>query len=447
MNFLKQELEKYLQARPLSQELWNRSIRVLPGGISHNIRNLGLPSIGAYPIFIKSAHDACLVDVDDIEYVDFWMGHFALILGHNHPLVQKSLQEGLENGWHFGTTIENQVKLAETLIHDNKGLEEVRFCTSGTESTMYATRLARAYTGKRLVAKAKMGWHGPNDTLFYDVKSPFTGRETPGILPEDQAGVVTFEMNNYDAARDLIKRHSQDLAAIVLEPVLGGGGGFPVEHEFIKMLREETKKLDILLIFDEVITGYRFNYGLFQNQLKVLPDITTMGKIVGGGMPIGIVGGNKEIIEQANPEIKNRVWIGGGTFSGNPLSMVAGLKTLEILKRSSQDHERINRAGERLLVDLNNYFQEQKSKFVATGFKSLILLHVLSKCVENPDPNQIVAFTDHKRESLAQLALINRKITGMHGIGALSLAHSSQHIRTVQEALEEITLPLSQDIN
>jgi glutamate-1-semialdehyde 2,1-aminomutase len=443
MNFLKHELEKYLNAHPRSRDLWNRSIRVLPGGISHNIRNLGLPSIGAFPVFIKSAHDAHLVDVDEIEYVDFWMGHFALMLGHNHPLVQQSLREELENGWHFGTTIENQVKLAETLIQDNPGLEEVRFCTSGTESTMYATRLARAYTGKRLVAKAKMGWHGPNDTLFYDVKSPFTGRETPGILPEDQAGVITFEMNNYSAAQDMIKKHSQDLAAIVLEPVLGGGGGFPVEHEFLKMLREETEKFDILLIFDEVITGYRFNYGLFQNQLRVLPDLTTMGKIVGGGMPIGLVGGKKEIVEQANPEMKNHVWIGGGTFSGNPLSMVAGLKTLEILKGS--DYQQVNHAGTKLLVDLNKYFQDQKSKFVVTGYQSLILLHVLSKWVEDPEPNQIVAFTDHTRESYAQLALINRKITGMHGIGALSLAHSSQHIHKVQTALEEITLPISQD--
>lgn len=443
MNLFKQELDKFLQARPHSHELWNRSVQVIPGGISHNIRNLGLPSIGAFPVFIHSTHDAYVVDVDQIEYIDYWCGHFALILGHNHPVIQKTLQGEIENGWHFGTTIENQVKLAETLIHDNPGLEEVRFCTSGTESTMYATRLARAFTGRRLVAKVKMGWHGPNDTLFYDVKSPFTGRETPGILPEDQAGIITFEMNNF-TVRDLIREHAQDLAAVILEPVLGGGGGFPVDHEFLKMLREETERFDILLIFDEIITGYRFNYGLFQNHLKILPDMTTMGKIIGGGMPIGAVGGRKEIIEQANPQSSNRVWIGGGTFSANPLSMVAGLKTLEILKESSQDYERINQSGTGLLTELNEFFQEQKLKLIATGYKSLILLHVLTKWVENPNPNQIIALTDQKLEALAQLALLNRQITGMHGIGALSLAHTPQHVRTTQETLEEIGPSISQ---
>ncbi|MHA2244149.1 MAG: aspartate aminotransferase family protein [Candidatus Hodarchaeales archaeon] len=443
MNYFKQELERFLQARPKSKKLWNRSIQVLPGGISHNIRNLGLPLIGAFPVFIQSAHDAYIVDVDEIEYVDFWCGHFAMILGHNHPTIQKVLQEELENGWHFGTTIENQVNLAETLIQDNKGLEDVRFCTSGTESTMYATRLARAYTGKRLVAKAKMGWHGPNDTLLYNVKAPFTGRESPGILSEDQAGILSFEMNNY-AFRDLIKAHSKELAAVVLEPVLGGGGGFPVDHEFLKMLREETERFDILLIFDEIITGYRFTYGLFQNPLKIWPDITTMGKIVGGGMPIGAVGGRKDIIGQANPAKKNHVLIGGGTFSANPLSMVAGLKTLEILKGSSLDYQRINKAGTRLLTELNKFFQDNKLKFVATGYKSMILLHVLSEWVENPNPNQIIALTDHNKEALTQLALLNRNINGMHGIGALSLAHTPHHIHTTQETLEEIGDPISQ---
>ncbi len=442
MSFLKDELKKFLQDRPRSRELWERSIQVLPGGISHNIRNLGLPSIEAFPVFINSAHDAYLIDVDEIEYIDFWMGHFALILGHNHPEIKQVIQEELEKGWHFGTAIENQVKLAETLIHDNSSLEEVRFCTSGTESTMYATRLARAFTGKRLVAKVKMGWHGPNDTLFYNVKSPFVGRETPGILKEEEAGILTFEMND-SSVKDLIRENKQNLAAVILEPVLGGGGGFPVDHEFLKMLREETERFDILLIFDEVITGYRFNYGLFQNHVNILPDLTTMGKVIGGGMPIGAVGGREEIIEQANPQLKNRVWIGGGTFSANPLSMVAGLKTLEILKGSNQEYLRINQAGTELLTDLNSFFQEQKLKLVVTGYKSLILLHVLSQWVENPNPNEIIALTDHTGEALAQMSLLNRHCTGMHGIGALSLVHTPKHIRIVQEALEEIAFPLS----
>jgi glutamate-1-semialdehyde 2,1-aminomutase len=423
--FYKAELNNFLSKRPRSHLLWKKSVNVLPGGISHNIRNLGLPSIDAFPVFIQSAHDAYLVDVDDIKYLDFWNGHYAMILGHRHPAIKRVLQAQIDDGWHFGTVTENQQKLAEKLIGDNRrGIEKVRFCTSGTEATMYATRLARAFTGKRLIAKAKMGWHGANDTLFYDVRYPFTGQESPGILSNEEA--------------------VNDLAAIVIEPVLGGGGGFPVDKDFLKMLREITEEKGIILIFDEVITGYRFSYGLYQNQLNIIPDLTTMGKIIGGGMPVGALGGREEIIEQANPELQNRVWIGGGTFSGNPLSMAAGLKTLEILNNSSSEYQRINKMGSTLHRQLNTYFKDEKLNLIATGYKSIVFLHVLFKLVENPSPNDIVAFTDKKREALTHLALLNRNVTSQHGLGVLSFAHSKEQIQTVQKNIEEIAPQISQ---
>jgi glutamate-1-semialdehyde 2,1-aminomutase len=231
---------------------------------------------------------------------------------------------------------------------------------------------------------------------------------------------------------------------VIIEPVLGGGGGFPVEHEFLKMLREITEKFDILLIFDEIITGYRFSYGLLQNELKIKPDLTTMGKIVGGGMSIGVVGGRKEIMEQANPQLNNRVWIGGGTFSAHPLSMAAGLKTLEILKNSSQDYNRTNQYGTDFMTRLNNHFLEEKLNLVATGYKSFITLHVLSKFIENLEPGEIAQLTDKKREALLQLALLNRHISGMHGIGALSFVHSNEHLQKTEEAIKAISLPISQ---
>jgi len=443
LNFFKEELKKYLQARPKTQSLWNRSVQALAGGVSHNIRSLGLPSIGAFPIFIKSTDGAYIVDVDDIKYTDFWQGHFAMILGHHHPEIQEVLKEKLTNGWHHGWQTEGQVKLAETLIHDNPSIEKVRFCTSGTESTMYAIRLARAFTGKRLILKAKMGWHGPNDTLLYNVKAPFTGEESPGILPEEQAAVITFNPYDYDATKKLIQIHAENLAAVILEPVLGGGGGFTVDIEFLKLLREETEKKDILLVFDEIITGYRFNYGLYQNLIKILPDITTMGKIIGGGMPIGLVGGQDEIIEQANPQLKNRVWIGGGTFSANPLSMAAGLKTLKLLKNKNEEYKRINQAGMELQKKLNKFFSEEKLNFMATGYNSILFLHVTTKFLETPHPNEIVKLTDDLKESYTSLALLNRNITGMHGVGALSLVHTSKHIQKLQEAIMEIAPPIS----
>ncbi|UCE12796.1 MAG: aminotransferase class III-fold pyridoxal phosphate-dependent enzyme [Candidatus Heimdallarchaeota archaeon] len=442
MNFLKVEIEKFTQKRPNSQELWKRSIQGIPGGISHNIRNLGLPSIGAFPVFIKSGHDAYLIDVDNFKYIDYWQGHYSMLLGHNHPGVQEVILNKLKLGWHFGTVSEDQVNLAEMLIEDNPSVEEVRFSSSGTESAMYATRLARAFTGKPLIAKAKMGWHGYADTLLYDVKAPFLGKEGPGILPEDQAGIITFEVNN-ETTKDLIQDNAHELAAVIIEPVLGGGGGFPVKIEFLKMLREMTEKLDILLIFDEIITGYRFSYGLFQNQLRIFPDLTTMGKIVGGGLCIGVVGGREEIMEQANPQLNNRVWTGGGTFSAHPLSMAAGLKTLEILKQSSHDYDRTNAIGTKFITELNEVFGDENLSFAVTGYKSYITIHALSKYLENPGMNEIIQFNSKKREALLQLALLNRNISGMHGIGALSFVHTTQHINQTQEAVEEITPPIS----
>jgi glutamate-1-semialdehyde 2,1-aminomutase len=441
--FIKDELETFEKNRPKSKKLWEKAIKVLPGGISHNIRTFGLPSIGSFPVIISSASGAYIEDIDENKYLDFWNGHFAMILGHNPPEIQEVIRKHLSYGWHFGTNTKYQIELASKLIDDNPGIEKVRFCTSGTEATMYATRLARAYTKRKLVAKAVMGWHGASDTLCYDVSGLVDGKSPLGQLKAEEAGIITFEINN-DKAFDIIRKNSADLAAIILEPLLGGGGGFPVNIDFLKRLREETEKSGIILIFDEVITGYRFNDSLFQNELNVIPDLTTMGKIIGGGLPIGAIGGKNEIIERSSPQNENQVLIGGGTFSGFPLSMIAGLRTIEVLKKSQQNYIRINNEGDNLIKYLNNLFTEKKLPIVAIGYKSMIMLHVMSKWIENPSIKEIIKYKDKKREGLLQLALFNRKISGLHGLGALSMANKSEHLNQIREVMEEIAQPVSQ---
>jgi len=441
--FIKEELETFKKNRPKSKKLWEKAIDVLPGGISHNIRTFGLPSIGGFPVIISSASGPFIEDIDENKYLDFWNGHFAMILGHNPPEIQEVIKEHLSYGWHFGTNTKYQIELASRLIDDNPGIEKVRFCTSGTEATMYATRLARAYTKRRLVAKAVMGWHGASDTLCYDVGGLLDGKAPLGQLKADEAGIITFEINN-DKAFDIIRENSADLAAIILEPLLGGGGGFPVNIDFLKRLREETEKSGIMLIFDEVITGYRFNDSLFQNELNVIPDLTTMGKIIGGGLPIGAIGGKKEIIERSSPQNENPVLIGGGTFSGFPLSMIAGLRTLEVLKKSQQNYIRINKEGDNLIHYLNHFFTQEKLPILATGYKSMVLLHVMSKWIENPSIKDIVEYTDKKREGLLQLALFNRNISGLHGLGALSMANNHEHMIQIRGVMEEIAQQVSQ---
>ncbi|MFX0059125.1 MAG: aspartate aminotransferase family protein, partial [Candidatus Heimdallarchaeota archaeon] len=282
--FIKNELETYQKSRKKSQALWQKALKVLPGGVSHSIRTFGLDLLGTFPPFISSAKGPYLKDIDGNKYIDCWNGHFAMILGHNHPEIQKTLQEYLIKGWHFGTLTEYQIELANIIIEMNQGIEMMRFCVSGTEATMYATRLARAYTGKRLIGKAKLGWHGANDSLYYNVGTLINSQTSPGLLDSEKAGVISFEINN-ENIYDLIKKNKNNLAAIILEPILGGGGGFTVDIEFLKRLREETENYDILLIFDEIITGYRFSNSLFQNELNIIPDLTTMGKIIGGGLP------------------------------------------------------------------------------------------------------------------------------------------------------------------
>ncbi len=443
--FIKGELETFERNHPKSKKLWEKAINVLPGGISHNIRTFGLPSIGGFPVIISSANGPFIKDIDENMYLDFWNGHFAMILGHNPPEIQEVIRKHLSYGWHFGTNTKQQIELASRLIDDNPSVEKVRFCTSGTEATMYATRLARAYTKRRLVAKAVMGWHGASDTLCYDVGGLVNGKAPLGQLKANEAGIISFEIN-HDDSFNIIQKYSKDLAAIILEPILGGGGGFPVSIDFLKRLREESEKYGILLIFDEVITGYRFNDSLFQNELKILPDLTTMGKIIGGGFPIGAIGGKNEIIERSSPEDKNQVLIGGGTFSGYPLSMIAGLKTLELLKNSQQQYIRINDEGNRLIQHLNHYFNDEKLAIVASGFKSMVMLHVLSRWIENPSIKEIIEYADKKREALLQLALFNRNICGLHGLGALSMANTHNHIIQIKEVIEEIAQPVSNSL-
>ena len=441
--FIKDELEIFKEKNPKSEELWKRALKILPGGISHNIRTFGLPLIGGFPVFINSSRGPYLTDIDGNEYLDCWNGHFAMILGHNHPEIQETIMQNMTTGWHFGTNTEHQVKLAETIIKDNSSIEKMRFCVSGTEATMYASRLARAFTKRKLVAKARLGWHGANDTLSYDVGNLIGHYHPPGLVDAEKAGIITYEINN-ERTFEMIKQNANNLAAIILEPVLGGGGGFPVEHSFLKKLREVTEQHDIVLIFDEIITGYRFTDSLFQNELKILPDLTTMGKIIGGGMPIGAIGGRKDIIDQSSPEMENMVLIGGGTFSGYPLSMIAGLKTLEILKDSHQEYNRINKEGEKLLNNLNLFFAEEKLSIIAKGYKSIIMLHAMSKWSEKASMREIIQFKDKKKEALLQLALFNRNISGLHGLGSISMAHTNENIARIQDIVKEIAQPVSQ---
>jgi len=423
-------LEKYRRATSESYKLWKRALQVYPGGVNHNLRTFGLHRIGLYPPFMERGEGSHIWDVDDNEYIDWWMTHFSLILGHNHQNVRNAIQARISDGLHLGALNRAQVEFAEKLQDAIPYLKKVRFSVTGSGALMYAVRLARAFTKKRLVAKARGGWHGGNDALLYHIKYPFSD--------EPIRNGVSFEFNDQQSLDSLLKRNAKDLAAIVIEPMLGAGGGLPPEPEFLPYLREETEARGIILIFDEIITGFRLCFGSAGKEVfGVEPDLITLGKIVAGGMPLGAYGGREDIMTLAEPGKTGGVWVGGGTFSSHPLSMVSGIATLETLHSLKREYKTLNQRGNRFRDHLNEKFEMKNHHILATGVGSIVFLHWLKKAIgDSPiTPSKIGDVFDPTKQDLLQAALFEQGIFGYHGLGGISFAHTDKDIQMSQEAL------------
>ncbi|MDV3292717.1 MAG: aspartate aminotransferase family protein [Nitrososphaerales archaeon] len=355
-----------------SRKLFARAKRVFAGGVNHNARYYE-----PYPLFVSRAKNQHIWDEDGNRYVDYWMGHMALILGHSPAVVARALREQIKGGTHFGTSSRLSVELGEEVQKSVPCAELLRFCNSGAEATMYLVRLARGYTGKRTVIKMAGGWHGYNTELNKGVHAPFDRPEGEGILPQEQAFTKTVKFNDLESVERAVRDSRNDTAVIFLEPVLGAGGCLPAEPDYLKGLRELADKAGILLAFDEIITGYRVALGGAQERYRVKPDLASFGKIVGGGMPIGLVAGRKEILEQADPARKKGfVSIGGGTFSENPMTMTAGLATVRFLRRN---RTRVYGRLEKMGIDLRRRIDEAMLmngvQTRTTGLGSLFLTH------------------------------------------------------------------------
>src|SRR4030043_1755770 len=331
---MKHFLDAYRLKTRLSGNLFKRAKGVMPGGISHNIHYFP-----PYPFFIKKTKGSKIWDVDGNEYIDLWMGNYTHILGHRPQVIVRAIEEQLKEGIHWGLVFEKQIEWAELIRELVPSAEMVRFCCSGTEATMYAVRLVRAFTGKKTFLKFEGGGLGANPDLSLGIKMPYEKEESLGLLPDLQQYTKAISFNDLSSSLKVIHKNRKDLAGIILEPVVGEGGFNPATKEYLQMLRSETKKLGALLIFDEVISCFRVALGGVQERFNLTPDLTTLGKIVGGGLPVGALVGKKEILEKTSPEKEvskwERVLIGGGTFSSNPLTAAAGLAMLHYLK----DHE------------------------------------------------------------------------------------------------------------
>lgn len=355
-----------------SRKLFSRAKRVFAGGVNHNARYYE-----PYPLFVSKAKKQNIWDQDGNRYVDYWMGHMALILGHSPAVVTRALRDQIGEGTHFGTSSRLSVELGEEIQKSVPCAELLRFCSSGAEATMYLVRLSRGYTRKRTVIKMAGGWHGYNTELNKGVHAPYDKPEGAGILPEEQAFTKSVPFNDLDAARRAVRASGNDVAVIFLEPVLGAGGCIPASPEYLKGLRELADRSGTLLAFDEIITGFRVALGGAQERYRVKPDLASFGKIVGGGLPIGLVAGRKEILELADPSNKKGfVSIGGGTFSENPMTMSAGLATVRFLRRNRL---RVYETLEKMGVDLRKGIDKAMSKYGmqtgTTGLGSLFQTH------------------------------------------------------------------------
>ena len=412
----------------------------MPGGISHSIHYFP-----PYPFFIKKAKGSKIWDVDGNEYVDLWMGHYTHILGHHSEVVVEAIERQLKEGIHWGILFEKQVEWAELIRELILCAEMVRFCCSGTEATMYAVRLARAYTGKKIILKIAGGWHGANSDLSFGIKMPYKKEESLGLLPELQRYTKVIPFNDLSGSLEIIHQNKHDLAGIILEPVVGEGGFIPATIEYLKMLRSETEQLGALLIFDEVISGFRVALGGAQERFSIIPDLTTLGKIMGGGLPVGALVGKREILEKTSPEKKGNKWekimIGGGTFSSHPLTMAAGMAMLQYLKDDSEEvYPLLEAKGEKVREGVQNSLCSEGINAIVTGIGSLFQTHFpMREGVTLDSPHSIHQFTDiEKREIEFRIGMLTKGIHVMHGGGGLSIAHSDEDIEKIIKAAKEV---------
>ncbi len=418
----------YEEKTLLSKELFERAKRVIPGGVCHNLRYFP-----PYPFFVEKAWGSRIMDVDGNTYIDYWMGHYTHILGHRHPDVVKAVTDYIkESGYHFGLVNKEEIKLAELVVELVPCAECVRFCCSATEAAMYAVRLARAWTGKDTIMKAVGGWHGASTDLSFGISYPFNERETLGIPDELEARVKLFTFNDWDDTLRAMDECGDDLAAVIIEPVLGVGGFIPATKDYLKSLKNELEKRGALLIFDETITGFRVSPGGYQEFIGVTPHLTVLGKILGGGFPIGAVCGPMDILMMGSYERRkpNRVLVGGGTFSCNPISMVAGRVVLErLLEDKKKIYPYINSLCDSLRKGIEEAGKAYGLKVETTGIGSLFMIHVKKEDVPLRSCEDIYEHTywDIRDTSLRRF-LASHGVHMIHGGGAVSYAHTEEEV-------------------
>ncbi len=423
----------------LSKKAFTDAKQLLPGGVNSPVR--AFKAVNMDPIFMKSGKGAIIEDIDGNEYIDYVLSWGPLILGHTDPNVVAGIQRVAETGTSFGapTLVENE--LAKLVIERVPSVEMVRMVSSGTEATMSALRLARGITGRDMILKFEGCYHGHGDSLLIKAGSGVATLglpDSPGVPESVAKNTVTVAYNDLESVKEVIQQFGDDLAAIIVEPVAGNMGVVPPEPGFLEGLRELTKENGSLLIFDEVMTGFRVGYQCAQGYFDITPDITCFGKVIGGGLPVGAYGGKREIMENIAPA--GTVYQ-AGTLSGNPLAMTAGIETLKKLTPESYKH--FNHLGDLL----EKGFREAATKYgiphTVNRAGSMIGFFLTNEKVYNYETaktSDLELFAEYYRLMAEEgVFLPPSQFEGMF----LSTAHTEEHIEHTVNAFHTVFAKLT----
>lgn len=366
-----------------SKVLFEKSLEKIPGGVNSPVRAFG--SVGGSPLFIKSVNADHIYDVDGNEFIDYVCSWGPGILGHAHPQVIEAVKKACVDGLTFGAPTKKELELAELITDAMPSIEKVRLVNSGTEATMSAIRTARGYTGRDMIIKFRGNYHGHSDGLLVKAGSAALTTAVPdsaGVPASYTQNTLVAEYNNEDSVRELMEQYGENVAAIIVEPVAANMGVVPPKEGFLKFLRDITLKYGTVLIFDEVITGFRLKFGGAQEYFGVKPDMTTLGKIVGGGMPIAAYGGKKEIMDRVSPT--GPVYQ-AGTLSGNPIATTAGIETLKILKAHPEYYKQIDESAKKLADAYRKMAKEKNIPLHVNQIGSLLSAFQTGEVVDDYD--------------------------------------------------------------
>jgi glutamate-1-semialdehyde 2,1-aminomutase len=429
----------YRQQTPKSRALHDKAVAVMPGGTTRTTTYFD-----PYPLYITRGEGCRIWDADETERIDMLGNYTAMILGHAHPKVVEAIRKQAALGTGFAAANPIEVQLAELLCERVPSLDMVRFCNSGTEATMFAMRLARAFTGRPKIARIEGGYHGTHDyaevSTHPDVseagppEAPIAQPDSMGTPAWALEQTVVLPFNNPDAAEAIIRHEGGQLAAVILEPIIGAGGVIAATAEYLERLRSVTRELSILLIFDEVIS-LRVAPGGAQQLYGVTPDLTTLGKIIGGGLPVAAFGGRADVMELLDPRRQPNL-AQGGTYNGNPLGMAAGLATMTEL--TPDVYEDLNRKGARISEQLTEVLATHAVQAQVNGVGSLFAIHFTDKPVID---YRTKARSNKKMTHDFFLGLVNHGVlVAPRAMGALSTPMGEHDIEQFIDAVDAVLL-------